>query len=200
MSLTFIMDTEADGLLDTITQFWCLVFKEQGVERYRIFSDHCHEWKGHHVYPTSLVSTMLNREACRIVGHNIMDFDLRAMQRLLNIDFSVSPDVVAGKNIEIVDTLVWSRYLKPDRLLPKGCPTTQWNEVEKKNNLVGPHSLAAWSYKTGGKKPIIDDWRNLPIEDYIERCVEDTRNNDLVYVELLKEIESLSGESIDDYL
>jgi len=56
----------------------------------------------------------------------------------------------------LIDTLGVSWYLYPERLV---------------------HGLDEWGYEFGIQKPPINDWHNLPVEDYVFRCSEDVRIN-----------------------
>lgn len=123
-----------------------------------------------------------------IVCHNQISFDLPVLSRLLGFEYDLDPSHINGHNIEIIDTLIDSRWLWPDRPLPNGCPSSIFNPVTNRKDKVGPHGLAAWAYRTGGSKPVIHDWRNQPIEVYVERCVEDARNNKMVFEALTKEM------------
>jgi hypothetical protein len=57
---------------------------------------------------------------------------------------------------KFVDTLALSWYLYPERI---------------------KHGLEGWGEDFGVPKPPIDDWDNLPIEEYINRCSEDVKIN-----------------------
>ena len=57
---------------------------------------------------------------------------------------------------KLVDTLALSWYLEPERL---------------------KHGLEEWGEEFGVPKPPIDDWVNLPLEEYIHRCEEDVKIN-----------------------
>jgi len=74
------------------------------------------------------------QKAERIVGHNIIDFDIPALKKLYNF----SPPL-----IKVLDTLVVSRCVFPDLR----------NEDFGRNNfdkaLVGSHSLKAWGHRMG---------------------------------------------------
>lgn len=63
-----------------------------------------------------------------------------------------------GMKIEAmkVDTLALSWYLEPTR---------------------PAHGLEGWGEDFGVPKPIIDDWENLTVEEYIHRCEEDVKIN-----------------------
>ena len=88
--------------------------------------------------------------------------------------FFSSVDVIIGHNIirfdipiierlldikikaKLIDTLALSWYLCPNRI---------------------KHGLAEWGEDFGVPKPPIEDWDNLPIEEYIHRCEEDVKIN-----------------------
>jgi hypothetical protein len=73
-------------------------------------------------------------------------------------------------NALLVDTLALSWYLYPERI---------------------KHGLAEWGEEFGVPKPVIDDWENLTVEQYIHRCQEDVKINTLLWEKMwnyLKEI------------
>ncbi len=65
-------------------------------------------------------------------------------------------------NAQLIDTLALSWYLYPKR---------------------SKHGLAVWGEHYGVPKPAIEDWENLPLEKYIERCTEDVKINSLLFRE-----------------
>lgn len=50
-----------------------------------------------------------------IIGHNMINFDLLALKAALGMDYTVGPDTWQGEPVEIIDTLVMSKTLNPDR-------------------------------------------------------------------------------------
>jgi len=68
-----------------------------------------------------------------IIGHNIIDFDMRVLSLYFDIDYEIDlkgeQDTLNGNPCTITDTLVWSKVLNPDRL--------------------GGHSLKAWGKRLG---------------------------------------------------
>jgi hypothetical protein len=74
----------------------------------------------------------------------------------------------------LVDTLALSWYLSPNR------------EV---------HGLASWGEYFGVEKPPIEDWDNLPIEEYIHRCREDVAINTKLWDKQWKELLKLYGDA-----
>lgn len=73
----------------------------------------------------------------------------------------------------LIDTLALSWYLYPMR--PK-------------------HGLEQWGDSLGVKKPIILDWTNLKIEDYLHRCESDVEINSLLFSKQLSYLTQLYGK------
>lgn len=61
---------------------------------------------------------------------------------------------------KLIDTLWLSWYLTPDRIR---------------------HGLEWWGKDFGVHKPVVTDWDNLPLEDYVHRCEEDVKINSLLW-------------------
>ena len=72
----------------------------------------------------------------------------------IGYDKPVLEKLIGEFNGEIIDSLGLSWYLEPTR---------------------NRHGLASWGEDLGIPKPIIDDWENLDLEKYIERCEEDVK-------------------------
>ena len=95
-----------------------------------------------------------------LVGHNIIRYDLPVLKKLLSI--------VVPKETKIIDTLGLSWYLYSSYDIPK------------KGKKVS-HGLETWGEILGVAKPKINDWSNLFIEEYINRCSEDVEINQLLF-------------------
>ena len=103
-------------------------------------------------------------EADRIVGHNVIKFDIPALKKL----YGFSPPLV-----KVIDTLVMSRCIFSDLR----------NEDFGRNNfdpkLVGSHSLKAWGHRMGkatkltyGEEDGAFDIYNEEMKKYCERdCI-----------------------------
>jgi DNA polymerase III alpha subunit (gram-positive type) len=107
--------------------------------------------------------------------------------------FFTSSDVLIGHNIyrwdipvvqrllgikvtaQIVDTLALSWYLYPTQ---------------------GKHGLESWGEHFGVPKPKVDDWDNLPIEEYIHRCEEDVKINCKLWDKQLSNLCTLYGSKV----
>lgn len=109
-----------------------------------------------------------------LVGHFIKMFDIPSVERLL--------DIKIPEESIVIDTCAISWALYPNR------PT---------------HGLEDWGYEFGVPKKPIDDWENLPIEEYIERCEQDIRINLRLWIkqyEYLTQIYNEEPDRIKGYL
>lgn len=107
------------------------------------------------------------------VAHNSIQYDHLVTKLYYGMDYTVSPDSWAGKDIQILDTLVLSKTLNPDRF--------------------GGHSLDKLSEKVALRKidfrPYVkqEDRFKTFGADMLYYCIRDVRANTLVYQWLLKE-------------
>jgi hypothetical protein len=77
---------------------------------------------------------------------------------------------------EVIDTLYLSWYLYPKMLR---------------------HGLAVWGEEFGIPKPVIDDWENLSLEEYIHRCQEDVHIQTMLWKQIWKHLILLYGNAKD---
>lgn len=104
--------------------------------------------------------------ADRLIGHNIVGFDIPVVKKLTGTDLS---------HIEALDTLVLSRLLNPIR--------------------AGGHSLEAWGYKLEYPKISFEEYKNYSAE-MLKYCVRDVQLNTLVFKSLRLESKQFSKESV----
>lgn len=150
-----IFDTEANDLYPAVTQIHCGVFTSIDGTVVDKFG------------PNDMYEMQRYMDQCDVlIGHNVIGYDFPMMKKVLGYEFQ-------GK---VVDTLLMSRILSPNRLLPP----------HARNRGAGPHSIYAWGVRVGVDKPEHDDWANYS-EAMLHRCSEDVEINRLVYLELLKE-------------
>ena len=177
--MRLVFDTESDDLKHDATVVHCIVTKD--VDTKEVF-----QFYGNDTVPGVHGSILqgLNwlASADEIIGHNIIGHDLPLIKKLHGVEF----------HNHIVDTLVLSRALNPDRTLPKGCPGSIKNPITGKSDRIGPHSIAAWGFRVGRFKPEFHDWATFSME-MLHRCTEDTEINLLTYYELLKEMAQLEN-------
>jgi len=113
---------------------------------------------------TKFVEFYKNLSCC--IGHNSINFDMLAIKLYTGIGYTVEPDTINGKSCEIIDTLVLSKTLNPDR--------------------IGGHSLGAWGKRLGDYKGDYSDWSKYT-EEMETYCIQDVNLTHKVYLELLKE-------------
>ena len=103
---------------------------------------------------------------CKVIGHNIIAYDIPVCERLLNTNFS---------KCQVVDTLVMSRLAKPDRL--------------------GGHSLDSWGESLNFAKGDYDDWLNFS-QAMVDYGKQDVALNERVYQILLNELTGFGSECL----
>jgi len=154
--MRLVFDMESDGLLQHVTRSWCIVAKD---------IDEKHDEAIYYFQPDQIKAGLeFLSEAEVLIGHNIIGFDLPVFKKLYDFEYSG----------ELIDTLVVSRTLYPDRPKPKG--------------YVGkaPHSVEAWGYRLGFHKPEHDDWSKYSPE-MLHRCKEDVLGTEKILYALEKE-------------
>jgi len=150
-----IFDLETNGLLYDLTCIHCLVIYDYENDQTVVYND-----EGSKEPIVRGISRL--EEANCIVGHNIIGYDIPAIQKLYN--WFKPPEVV-------VDTLLLSRLYHADLL-----------NIDRKHNwkhmplqMYGRHSLESYGYRLGEYKGSFaksTDWKewSQDMEDY---CVQD---------------------------
>ena len=139
-----VFDIETDGLLDTLTKVHCLVAIDIDTEE--IYKFHGEDW---------LVKFRDFYQGVDLwVGHNVIDFDIRALERLTDLSFPRE---------KVLDTLVLSRLNRFKR--SKG------------------HSLDAWGQYLKYPKLDFNDYSKFS-EEMLAYCVNDVQLNLQVYNKL----------------
>lgn len=204
-----IFDSEASGLLTEPNLYYhCVLFKEYAQPVFNLFLPPEHDgyeeaitWvRTHHndvevnIHNIDELATWLTTVPAAIACHNAFGYDLPLWRKLSGIEYDMFRDpkcmgTINDKQVSLYDTLSMSRTLWPDRPLPKGCPESVKNPVTGRLELVAPHGLMAWGYRVANKKVKIDDWRNQPLWEYVHRVWEDVIINELVWKELMDEMQ-----------
>ena len=118
--MRLVFDIEANGLLNDETidytaspyvlkdhyEFHCLVIKN--IDTGEVLEYDPHTFKNGVEY--------IKTNATTLVGHNIVDYDLLALKLGFDFDYTVYPDTICGRPCAIIDTLVLSKTLNPDRM------------------------------------------------------------------------------------
>ncbi len=153
MKTKLFIDIETDGL--DPTRVWCIVV-DDGDTVTKFTPDKVDQ------FPRWLE----NQDDYFIVGHNILEFDVPVLNRLLGMTI---------KTEECYDTLVLSRLGDPVR--------------------SGGHSLEAWGNTLGYPKIKHEDWSEFS-PDMMDRCARDVEITKQVYENLKVELQSFTAESV----
>lgn len=157
-----LFDIETDGLLDTVSVVHSNVIKD--IQTGQVYSAHDHEGS-----KVSIEQSLeILEKAPLIVGHNIIKYDIPAIQ-------IVYPGWEPRGRV--IDTLVCSRLIWPD-LKDSDFRLARKNKLFPKK-LIGSHSLEAWGYRLGNFKDDFGkttDWKNWSpeMQEYCEQDVEVT--------------------------
>lgn len=153
--MNLVFDIETNGLLHDLTQIHCIGIYDLSTNQSWAFNDVGGE-------PITRGISMLE-EACHIIGHNIINFDIPAIQSLYPF---FDPQAT------IVDTLLLSRLFHSNLL--KTDSDRKWKGMAGK--LYGSHSLEAYGYRLGtykgdfGKETDWKDW-SQEMQDYMMQDV-----------------------------
>lgn len=127
---------------------------------------HCLSYK-EHGQPIKTVTTkedmqeLFSRDVY-FAGHNVVDYDRRLIKLIYDIDVPLD---------KFIDTRFLSMHL---------------------NDFLNSHSLESVSRRYGFQPKVeIEDWKNLSLEEYIERCEVDTDINYKVFAEMYKDLMGL---------
>lgn len=151
--MQLVFDIETDGLDPSV--IWCLVAQDE-------------HGKFHHFYEDTLQEGIkFLQKADRLIGHNILGYDIPVIKKLTGIDLYHSD--------KVIDTLVLSRLLNPTR--------------------EGGHSIAKWGYKLGLPKKDSPEWSSFT-KEMLSYCERDVDINYKLFNYLRKESIGFSKECI----
>ena len=157
-------DIESNGLLDEVHSIWCIVCREVDTGVVRSFTDNEID------HALDLLAN-----ADEIIGHNIIDYDIPAIQ-------IVYPNWTT--KAKVTDTLVLSRLIHGDLFNEDAERNFSVSKFPKK--LWGSHSLRAWGLRLGDfKGEYIGGWGGF-CEEMLTYCIQDTQVTETLYKKLMK--------------
>ena len=172
--MEYIWDLEADHLLKEVTQVWCHVFRD-------VHTDEVHTFD-----PTQTQEALAFMDNAKtLIGHNIIDYDLRVMKKLHDFTFK-------GK---VVDTLVYSRTIWPHLKELDFSLHRQGNHPAK---LIGSHSLKAWGIRLGELKGDYNSGSEsfaAYTPEMLTYCIQDTQVTKVLYDKI--QSKGFSQEALD---
>ena len=167
-----IFDIETDGLLETMTKIHCIVI-------YDIDNDKMHSFDGQVTRLRFDDALFLMKNFSEIIGHNILNFDLPALKKILDYE---------PEHTQIIrDTLVWSKLVYPNR----GQRDADNKAIDK--DQYGRHSLKSWGQRLNFPKNDFDEFEEFS-QEMLEYCENDVELNYKLYCKLLEA--NFSDESV----
>ena len=151
----YVFDIETNGLLESLDTIHCLVIKDINTKQNYSFK------------PNQVAEGLeLLKEADTLIGHNILKFDIPAIQKIY-------PEFKTKGNH--LDTIVLSRLVWPD------IKDLDFKKVSLDKNfpskMIGRHSLESWGYRLNylkgdyGKQNDWSQWSE-DMQTYCERDVD----------------------------
>ena len=173
--MKLIFDIEANNLLDDVTQIWCIVTRDVDTDEVYTFDTTCIESGLIHLASAEM-----------LIGHNIIDYDLRALKKLYGFELEDGQ--------QVLDTLVYARTIWPD-IRDKDFTLVKKRDFPHK--LVGSHSLRAWGHRLGVLKGEINGETGFDTfsQEMLDYCITDTKVTKALY-EKIKE-RDFSKEALD---
>ena len=151
---SIVFDIEADSLEPT--KIWCIAAVDPDSGETKAFG------------PTEIIQGLAHlSSADKLIGHNIIGYDLPAIKKIHNIDLMES--------CSVIDTLVLSRLFKPTR--------------------EGGHSLESWGYRIGLKKIDHTEFGEYTPE-MLTYCRNDAILNAKLFNKLKEEARGFSRQSV----
>lgn len=165
-----IVDIEADNLILDVTTIYCIACKVDNnpTKVYTI-----RPIAGSDGPITEALSIL--SKADRIIGHNIIKYDLPAIKKVLGRDF-FHPD-------KVFDTLLASQLVLPNII------EQDLNNSNLTGRYKGSHSLKAWGIRLGLHKGDFEDWSKLSAE-MVEYNRQDVEVTTLLYNKLKDKVNS----------
>jgi DNA polymerase I-like protein with 3'-5' exonuclease and polymerase domains len=151
--MKLVFDIETDNLLNSCTRMWVLTAYNLDTEEMHVFLEGDLKW------------IELFNKATRIIGHNILGFDIFVLKKLFGYEFP--------STCNFQDTLILSQILNYKRFGNEG------------------HSLGRWGEHLKFPKYDFNDWSKLS-QEMIDYCIQDTKLTARVYKELMKEYKEIS--------
>ena len=167
----YILDLEADGLLDTVSKVFVIVIKNIDTgERWVLTTD------------DEIKEGLARVQDQHLIGHNLIGYDLEVLKRLYGYTMDIE---------NVTDTLVLSRLIYSDMRArdskSKVMSTRYW----------GSHSLEAWGYRLQKLKGDYGKSENAFTElsdEMVDYCIQDVEVTEELYRMLYNE----TSESASD--
>lgn len=150
MRKRFVYDIETNGLLDELNRIHCLVMYDLDTKELLSFRNDGHPDN----FARLVEGVQLLADADMRIGHNIINFDERALRKLF-------PWFPANEPGKVLDTIILTRLIWP-HIADSDKGRAQRGQLE--GRLIGSHSLEAWGQRVGEWK---GDYSKEKIKEYL---------------------------------
>jgi DNA polymerase-1 len=179
--VSLVFDLESNGLLHELDTIHCIAIHDTACRDRRVDS-----LKIYHGTDGINEALDLLAEDDEIIGHNIISFDIPALQKVYP---SWKPK---GK---VTDTLVISRLVAAD--LQNDDATSLGLPEGFQRRMFGSHALKAWGLRMGTMKGDYDGGWETCNPEMLEYCKQDVHVTYQLYKKLMKMAQGFSQESLD---
>lgn len=136
-----------------------------------------------------------NLKGCtHLVGHNVIKFDFLVLKLFGVLDYTVGyleqPDTIFGEEVKIIDTLILSRLLNPDRF--NGHSLHSWGEKFKNNVKTDFRQLCINKGYIQKSDPKGQEFKQY-CPEMLAYCIQDTSVNKDTFFALLEEMDGYKG-------
>ncbi len=172
----YIVDIETDGLLDTVSKVHLIVCKDVDTGELKIAKTPMEVFD---------LSRWLRSEEHCIIGHNVLGFDFKVLNKLYGLELS---------NINYIDTLILSRLVLPD------LRARDFDARAMDSKLFGSHSLKAWGHRLDLHKGDYGEqdgaWDEVN-EQMVEYCINDVELTHKLYDHLMDQKPSIDALELE---
>ena len=135
-----------------------------------------------------------NLKGCtHLIGHNVLKFDFLVLKLFGVLDYTVGyldeEDTVFGQPVKLIDTLILSRLLNPDRF--GGHSLHEWGERTGTNKIDFRYTCIKNGYITKDAPKGAEFKQYVP--EMLTYCIGDTDTNKQAFFALLKEMGDYKG-------
>lgn len=193
----WILDLESSGLLEDMLDFssfpyklkldaklWCVVLRNVHTNEVRkaVKEEITKDWLRE------------NLKGCRFfIGHNVIKFDFLTLWLFGVLEYRVGyldePDTLFGEEVKIIDTVILSRLLNPDRHL--GHSLHSWGERTKTNKIDFRQICIEKGYIKKSDPKGAEFKQYVP--EMLEYCEGDTATNKDAFLMLVEEMGDYKG-------
>lgn len=136
-----------------------------------------------------------NLKGCtHLIGHNVVKFDFLVLKLFGVLDYTVGyldqPDTIFGEEVKIIDTLILSRLLNPDRF--NGHSLHSWGEKFKNNVKTDFRQLCINKGYIQKSDPKGQEFKQY-FPEMLSYCIQDTSVNKDTFFALLEEMDGYKG-------